>query len=292
MKSIVLITLSILIFIPLLNAEPPEPPKGMKWVLQEDFSDEFNGKELDKSKWNDTYPGWTGRPPAWFNPKAVSVKDGNLEIRTGVLKKPKGSYTMYGGAVTSKSSEAYFGYYEVRVKASKIKMSTTFWLSNHKVPYVWTDCGSDTYSQELDILECVGGSLDSENPGFRKKMNSNTHFRYVACGAEKEKFYSKGAKKELKSEVWEEYHTYGAWWVDENSVRFYADDEFFECVHPSTEIHPKPFDRPMHINMVVETYNWQPPPSEEELENEEINTAYYDWVRAWKLVPVEWKGKV
>lgn len=287
MKLLVLITAFALFCAPFINAEPPEPPKGMKWVLQEEFSDEFNGKKLDKSKWNDTYPGWTGRAPGWFNPKAIKVKDGTLQIRSGVLKKPKGPYTMYGGAVTSKSDEAYFGYYEVRVKASKIKMSTTFWLSNHKVPYVWSDCGSDTYSTELDILECVGGSLDSEHPHMRQKMNSNTHFRYVECGAEKEKFYSKGAKGLLKSEVWEGFHTYGAWWVDENHVRFYADDEFFECVHVSTEIHPTPFDRGMHINMVTETYNWQPPPTPEELENPDINTAYYDWVRAWKLVPVD-----
>ena len=28
-------------------------------MLQDAFSDEFNGNKLDEKKWNDTYPGWT-----------------------------------------------------------------------------------------------------------------------------------------------------------------------------------------------------------------------------------------
>ena len=202
------------------------------------------------------------------------------------MDKPRGPYTLYGGAVTSKSANAHFGYYECRVKASRIKMSTTFWMSNSKVPLEETDCPTDTYSQELDILECVGGSLDSENPGFRKKMNSNTHFRHVACGKDEEKFYSKGAKMALESEVWEDFHVYGAWWMDAGAVRFYADGEFFDCIHPYSGLKSEPFDRPMQLNMVTETYNWQPPPTREELMNNAINTAYYDWVRSYRLVPV------
>ncbi|RME95998.1 MAG: hypothetical protein D6766_01800 [Verrucomicrobia bacterium] len=48
---------------------------------------------------------------------------------------------------------------------------------------------------------------------------------------------------------------------------------------------PHPFDRPMQINMVTETYDWMPAPSEEELANDAINATYYDWVRVWVLVP-------
>jgi hypothetical protein len=40
----------------------------------------------------------------------------------------------------------------------------------------------------------------------------------------------------------------------------------------------------MYMHLVTETYNWETPPTVEELNNDEINTTYYDWVRSYKLV--------
>ena len=266
-------------------SKPPHPPKGYRWVINAQFSDEFEGNSLDNSKWNDTFGTWEGRPPALFIPEAISVKNGNLAIKSGILEKAYKDYTIYGGAVSSNTYNAHFGYYECRVKASKIAMSTTFWMSNPKVSFRNTDCETDSYSQELDIQEAVGGGTTYEK--FRNGMNSNTHFRYIKCGAEKEEFISRGTGTKLHSEVWEEYHTYGAWWKNANEVTFYANDKVFDTVQVRTDISEKPFDRPMKINMVTETYNWQPPPSHKDLLNDSINTAYYDWVRSYILVPVD-----
>ena len=45
----------------------PEAPKGYKWVVNEDYTDEFNGRRLSASKWHAKSPYWTnGRPPATF----------------------------------------------------------------------------------------------------------------------------------------------------------------------------------------------------------------------------------
>lgn len=264
---------------------PPLPPIGYRWVINTQFSDEFNGNTLDKSKWNDTFGTWEGRPPALFVPEAISVQNGNLEISSGILDKPYKDYTIYGGAVSSNTYNAHFGYYECRAKASKIAMSTTFWLSNQKVSFTETACKTDSYSQELDIQEAVGGGTTYDK--FKKGMNSNTHFRYIKCGAEKEEFISRGTGTTLPSEVWEDYHIYGAWWKNANEVMFYANDMIFDTVKVRTDISKKPFDRPMKINMVAETYNWQPPPSHEDLLNKAINTAYYDWVRSYVLLPVD-----
>ena len=116
-------------------AKPPIPPKGYRWVINVQFSDEFNGNSLDYSKWNDTFGDWKGRPPALFVPEAISVKDGTLQIKSGVLKKRYKDYTIFGGAVSSNTYNAHYGYYECKAKASKIAMSTTFWMSNPKVPF-------------------------------------------------------------------------------------------------------------------------------------------------------------
>ena len=137
----------------------------------------------------------------------------------------------------------------------------------------------------MDIQEAVGGGTTYEK--FRNGMNCNTHFRYIKCGATKEEFISRGTGTKLHSEVSDDFHVYGAWWKNANEVMFYANDQLFDTVQIRTDISEKPFDRPMKINMVTETYNWQPPPSHEDLLNDDINTAYYDWVRSYLLVPVE-----
>lgn len=284
-------------------AQLPEPPEGYRWVLVTQYSDEFNGSSLDKTKWRDTYDGWKGRLPAKFDPSTISLKDGYLVIRNKKLAQADGGYTIAGGAVQSLGETAHYGYYECRFKASKINMSTTFWMSNGKEPIkgptkLTGDCARDQYSQELDICESVGGTGDF-NSKFRTQMNFNTHYRYIDCNNSREKFYSAGnnaiegngqeadAGLEGGGESWEDFHTYGCYWRDANTADFYVDGKFAGSVKVRTDVVDTPFDRPMKINMVTETYNWATPhPTDAELANNDINASYYDWIRSYKLVPV------
>ena len=59
-----------------LKADPPKPPLGKRWVINPHFSDEFNGTQLDNTKWYDHHPKWMGREPGLFLPSQVSVKNG------------------------------------------------------------------------------------------------------------------------------------------------------------------------------------------------------------------------
>lgn len=108
--------------------------------------------------------------------------------------------TLGGAAEVSKKTEAFYGYYECRMKASGISMSSTFWMSNRgkNIP------GVGRISQELDIKETIGGSKKQ----FRTRMNS-----------------------------------------------------------------------------VTETYNWEIPPTPDEISNTAINTTLIDWIRAYTLIP-------
>ena len=287
MKKLILLFLLFVFFIE-LKAQAPKPEVGFRWVLQEQFSDEFDGNTLDTSKWmNSFYTGWQGRPPAKFEPSAVSVLNGTMQIKSGKLVTPQGNYIMYGGAVTSITEAAHYGYYEVKLKASKIAMSSTFWLSNSKQDYTPSSCTDDRYSQELDVVEAVGDTRNTY-ASFKSKMKSNTHYRYIQCGETDETFYSIGADSEtLSSEVWENYHTYGMHWQDDQSATFYADGNLGDTVLFNTTIDANPFDRSMFIAMVTETYNWLTPyPTDAELNNDAINTTYYDWVRSYRLVPI------
>ena len=287
-----------------IGAGPPEPKVGFRWVLNKQYSDEFNGNSLDRSKWNNTFRNWRGRQPARFAPSAVSVKDGTMQIRNTLSTNPRDGYTIDGGAVQSKEVTAHFGYYECRFKASRISMSTTFWLSNGKKPVNFVtkksngqNCPRDRFSQELDIVESIGGVFNG-SPSFRRNMNFNTHYRYIDCNGGREKFYSRGnnavegngqkSNSRLSSESWQEFHTYGAYWKNANEVDFYADNKQIGTVSPSTEVVDRPFPDPMQINMVTETYNWAKPyPSPQQLRNNNINTSYYDWIRAYELIPID-----
>lgn len=307
MKTITTIVLALGLTFKSFAGDPPTPKPGYRWVINEKYSDEFNGTELDKSKWNDTFKGWKGRKPAKFVSRTVSVKDGSMQIKNGVLENDKDGYTIAGGAVQSKEETAHFGYYECNFRASRINMSTTFWMSNSKqyVDFITEksngeNCAKDRYSQELDICESIGGNFNKNMNKFRTQMNFNTHYRYVDCNGGREKFYSAGnnamegngqkSSAKLDSESWQEFHTYGAYWKNANKVSFYADNRFVGDVKVKTDVVEKPFDRGMKINMVTETYNWvKPIPTVEELNNNKINTSYYNWIRSYMLIPIDKK---
>lgn len=256
----------------------PEAPEGYKWIVNEKFSDEFDGDQLDASKWHDRSPYWVnGRPPATFRAYSVSVKDGKLQIKNTVLEGDK-RYNIAGGAVASVARDALYGYYEASMKASSISMSSTFWMKNKPVG----DCPTD--QQELDIVEAVG--LQKGEHDFHNFMKSNTHHNYWPCEGDR-KSVSAGGQCPISPAVDKAFHQYGVWWVDANTLKFYHNGEYKFTINPNTEFSDTPFDRPMYMHLVTETYDWEEPPTVEELNNDQINTTYYDWVRSWKLVPIE-----
>ena len=50
------------------------------WVKFEPMWDEFAEPTLNTNKWTVGMYWWQGRQPAWFNPRNVEVKDGQLQL--------------------------------------------------------------------------------------------------------------------------------------------------------------------------------------------------------------------
>ncbi|RKR14987.1 glycosyl hydrolase family 16 [Maribacter vaceletii] len=262
-----------------LTAQTPNAPEGYKWVKNEKFTDEFNGTKLNADKWYDRSPYWVnGRPPATFRASQVSVKDGNLQIKNSVLKGDK-KYTIKGGAVASVAKDGFYGYYEAKMKASSISMSSTFWMKNKPNP---KDCPREQH--ELDIVEVVG--QQKRKLDFRTKLHSNTHIFNTDCNGEKST-KSQGGTAKINPPANEAYHVYGCWWVDATTIKIYLDGVYQFTMNPSTYYNKTPFNKPMYMHMVTETYNWETPPTPEELANDTKNTTYYDWVRAYTLEPIK-----
>lgn len=280
--------ISLLILATLVAAKPPPAPKGYRWVKQHQLSDEFNGNKLNTKKWRNGLEYWQGREPARFMPNTVSVKNGNLVIRNNVLNPPIGNYTIAGGGIQSHQFLAGYGYYEARFRASRIMMSTTFWMQSNWQDLKSTSCPKDRYALELDIAESIGRAAPSFNGTelWADNMVSHTHYKYQGCNTDKKNWVSRAQRTPLNSKAYAKFHTYGAWWRDGNQVTFYADDKKGKTMNLRNNINRnQPFDQKMRINMVTETYDFATPyPTKRELRNWRISTSYYDWVRAWRLV--------
>lgn len=269
-----------LVFLSPLTAQTPEPPEGFKWVQNEKFTDEFDDQELDSTKWHARSPYWVdGRPPATFRAEQVSVKDGQLHINNAVLEGDS-IYNIAGGAVASVAKDAHYGYYEARMKASSITMSSTFWLKNkpdsEECPYE---------QQELDIVEVVGQQKTGWD--FRTTMKSNAHFIIQPCDSTANYISAPGAGAKIEPPANEAYHVYGCWWVDAKTLHFFLDGKLVYTINPSTIARENPFNRPMFMHLVTETYNWETPPTPEELADDSRNTTYYDWVRSYTLEAIK-----
>ncbi|WP_144060024.1 hydrolase [Rhodopirellula sallentina] len=275
-------------------AEPPLPPEGMRWVLNHELSDEFNGTQLDETKWIDHHPTWKGRVPGIFLPSQVSVRDGHLRIRGEkldqeiVVKRGRGKedvYTIAGGAVVSRHS-AFLGYYECRCKAAATTMSTTFWFSGGGGI---GPNGCDSYGQEWDVQECIGRQGDFSGKYFANGMHSNAHYWYTDCDGEKFDHRAEQVRFEDDELASADFHVYGGWWRDATRASYYYDNGEPKEQTFYNEISETPFDTPMRMNLVSETYPfpWIELPTDEELADPEKSVAIYDWVRAYKLVDID-----
>ncbi len=137
-----------------VGALPMNTSIGDGWVL--DFSDEFNGTEVDTTKWQIQHSTQTRAPRPkigvtdwrWL-PENVEVKEGNLVLN--VVK--SGSTSMRCGSINSRGIyETTYGYFEVRMKVGDVKKGThsAFWLQSEDMHTV---TGNAHNGAEIDVFE-------------------------------------------------------------------------------------------------------------------------------------------
>ncbi len=259
-----------------LSGNDPKP-SGKKWVKIEDMSDEFNGTSLNTSKWKNTDPTrWKGRPPGLFMENTVSVENGELKITNYQFDEPfyldGKRWTHACGLVRSKKTHTY-GYYECKMKANKTFLSSTFWLINYA-----SGSGCNRRVTELDIQECVGEVTGSQYR-FGTHMISHTHHRISQAPAGCQPNASSHKAIELSTKPYERYYVYGVWWKNKDQALFYLDG-----VYQYTVNLPSDFNIPMFLNMVTETYDWNPTPANGGMTGSAADrTTSYQWVRSWQL---------
>jgi len=231
------------------------PPEG-KWKPIPELTDEFEGNQLDSTKWHDHNPGWLGRQPGYFSSNNVSVSDGKLHLtaRVETLKDlPDGYHTFTTAAVKSKASVRY-GYFEIKCRPMKSKASSAFWFYQ-STKEDWT---------EIDVFEICGAGEK-----FKNKVFMSVHVFHTPT---EKKHWQKTEEWQAPFNLVDDYHVYALewnkevikWWVDGKVVR---------------ELKNTHWHQPLHMNFDSETFpDWFGLPDKESLPS----TFSIEYIRSWR----------
>ncbi len=238
------------------------PPEG-RWEPIAEIWDEFDAPRLDTAKWDDRNLYNKGKKPGLFVPRNIQLDNGKLNIwarSENVPGAPSGYHSFTTAAITS-SSLVKYGYFEVRAKVMRSRVTNAFWL------YRWTETG--TY--EIDIFEIAGSA-----PGHERTIHTNTHVYYGAPELENDQNrISDPSKWQAPAPLADEYHIYGLEWNDKE-LKWYFDDKLI-----STKANEH-WHIPMSIKFSAETWpGWVGLPSKGELPA----VFQVNYFRAWKKTP-------
>lgn len=187
------------------------------------WSDEFDGDSLDKSKWE--YNWWeTQRKGGYWHEDMVSVKDGNLVIKTEYLSEPLENYYYdtwhdridfkeykagyYTGIVRSRYEQCY-GYFEVRCMLPAAQgLWSAFWMMNDKVENV---DGSGEDGTEVDIFESF---YYKDHWWGNDCVVSGIHYDGYGEGHKGDSI----GKTFIENDPYTEYNTYGLEWTEDEYI--------------------------------------------------------------------------
>ena len=181
------------------------------------WSDEFDGRELDETKWrfSSGTPNTTVRRGGYWNNEMLEIKDGNLHIYTkylenGVKEGDKAGWYSTG-ITTSELFEQTYGYFEARCIIPKGHgIWSAFWMANkdgNANPYP-----DGSHGGEVDIFESFYYSTDNPN-----RVIGAVHWGGYGDAHKSIPVYY---NNNVLHNIYDEYNTYGMEW-NENEYVFY-----------------------------------------------------------------------
>ena len=190
-----------------MHAEEVRPVAPVSADYQLVWQDEFNGGELDASKW--AYRQLGPRRDAINVKDAVTLDgQGHLLITTSKHHDKNGKPTYHTGMIgTQGKFEATFGYFEVRMKVqSEVGHWSAFWLQS---PTMGDPIGNPVQAgTEIDVIEYLC------NGKYRNKAQHTIHWD----GYQKD--HKKRHKKATVPNMHEGFHTFAVEWTPKEYVFF------------------------------------------------------------------------
>ncbi|WP_282122230.1 T9SS type A sorting domain-containing protein [Algibacter mikhailovii] len=219
-----------------------DPTNQGGWILNGDFSDEFEGDALNKTRWHlqgescvgtpgcregKWFNGFKGRWPAEFTPDNAWIEEGKLILETRwdpdypFLDEcdPNGRVKFCYGknlngdplpittAAVNTLKEFTYGYMEIYSKAADAEITSSFWTIGG--------------GAEIDMFEMFG---KYENEG-RKHKERELKFNMIEWNTGFEPRYDTFIKTDWR--VADSFHVYGYEW-DDTSITLYIDGVFIQ----------------------------------------------------------------
>ncbi len=218
--------------------------QAQDWQLV--WSDEFDGDELDESKWSYQYgtgaseglTGWGNNELQYYTDREdnIFVQNGNLHIVAREESYGGKNYTS-ARIRTIDNGDWRYGRFEIR---AKMPIGQGIW------PAIWMMPTDDVYggwaaSGEIDIMEYLGHEPD--------QVHGTLHYG----GGWPDNVYSGDSYQLDEGTFSDDFHTFTLEW-ENGEMRWYVDGEHYQTQnHWYTQGHdfPAPFDQRFHMIMNV-----------------------------------------
>lgn len=256
-----------------LDHPASDPASAAGWILNPDMSDEFEGRELDASKWlvqgtgGEYRSNFIGRAPSQFSTNNVRLENGKLKIQTRwepefrFSDKPDADGRKYENITTAaviSKKQFLYGYMEIKCKAANASITSSFWATGHNV--------------ELDVFEFLGAPAQAH----KKHLEKEYMFTIIDWSKRPSTIVWRG-KHQLGWRVADGFHVYGCEW-NEDYLRFYADGALVGSVTKAELGKRWVLNKPLWIWVDSETFPWHGVPHKNDLPVDfEI-----EYIRVWQ----------
>ncbi len=245
------------------QVHPASDPTGAaSWALNEEMSDEFEGRELDRSKWlvqgtdGEYRSHFLGRAPSQFSTENVRIEAGKLKLQTrwepdfAFSPKPDAGGRAYENITTAaviSKKQFLYGYMEIKCKAADASVTSSFWATGHH--------------SELDVFEFMGAPSQTH----KKHLEKEYMFTMIDWGRAQDgmKRVWRGTHP-LKWRVADDFHVYGCEW-NEDYLKFFADGKLVGGVARESLADKWVLKHPLWIWVDSETFPWHGLPKEKDL---------------------------
>jgi len=244
------------------------------------WSDEFDGKELDETKWramigtgeSEGYPpNWGNHELQYYTKENAFIRDGKLVISIKSKRHKNMSYTS-SRLTTSDLFSFTYGRVEARIKLPDCEPGIwpAFWMLPDGLPTEWA-YGTWAASGEIDIMEARSRIPD--------EISGAAHYG----GKWPNNVYSVGSFSFPDSGSISDWNVYTIEWFPDKIIWYINGLEYFRLNdwHTTGESKPKPFDQPfcLILNVAVGgTFDGGRKPSA----NFEEAEMLVDWVRVYQ----------